>query len=194
MGAAVSVGGSYGGAEASLEVNVDQFKESMSEGTKFGEDKVVFTVGGEDLPEPIAIKLVPLYEALKPVYFNASDAEIKKLPARCSFSDAALKSKFSHVTKAFQKYPEMKDAINPTGERACEHFEITQGGSHVDPDDLFTVHLQTQQSASHSSGPRELTRCPQSRVHSVQRANAFGILEESIKTAKTMMTMITKVR
>ena len=32
----------------------------MSEGTKFGEDKVVFTVGEKALPEPIAIQLVPL--------------------------------------------------------------------------------------------------------------------------------------
>ena len=109
------------GAEGSLEVDVDQFKESMSEGAKFGEDKVVFTVGGARLPAPIAIKLVPLYEALKPVYYTANLTQT--LPARCDFSHGTLNSKLSHVTKAFQKYPEMKDAINPTGEQTCGHFE-----------------------------------------------------------------------
>ena len=146
----------------------------MSEGAKFGEDKVVFTVGGVDLPEPIAIKLVPLYEALKPVYYNASDAEIKKFPARCSFSDAALKSKLSHVTKAFQKYPEMKDAIKPTGERTCGHFEITQSGMLIlTTCSLFTCRPSSPHPIRLAQGHLRAARSQGSKVSKGQTHLAF---------------------
>ena len=128
MGASVSVGGSYEGAEASLEVNVDTFKASMSDETKFGEDKVVFTVGGDDLPEPIAIQLVPLHEALKSVYYTAD--VIKKLSAGCDFSDSVLKSKLAHVKTALVEYPKKMGAFNPTGEETCPLFALSLNDSH----------------------------------------------------------------
>lgn len=49
----VSVSGGYMGYKASLKVDRKKFRESMSESTKVGQHKVVFTSGGPDMPETI---------------------------------------------------------------------------------------------------------------------------------------------
>ena len=53
----MSVGGGFGGYSASLSVNVETFKESMNQNTKFGSSKKVYKSGGPDMPSPIRIKL-----------------------------------------------------------------------------------------------------------------------------------------
>ena len=65
--------GSYLGFSASLKVDVNVFKESMSKNTRFGEHKVVFKSGGPNLPEPIGIKLVPITEAFDPAFYSVLD-------------------------------------------------------------------------------------------------------------------------
>ncbi|KAJ7378958.1 hypothetical protein OS493_019657 [Desmophyllum pertusum] len=57
IGNTVSVSGGYMGYTASLRVDMNRFRESMSESTKFGKHKVVFTSGGPDMPEPIGLKI-----------------------------------------------------------------------------------------------------------------------------------------
>ena len=45
----MSVGGGFGGYSASLSVNVETFKESMNQNTKFGSSKKVYKSGGPDM-------------------------------------------------------------------------------------------------------------------------------------------------
>ena len=109
----MSVSGSYMGYKASLQVDVKKFKESMSDKTKFGENKQVLTSGGVDMPEPIAIKLVPIDVALRPVFYTSLRSISSE---RCSLTDSVLETKRKHVQKALVDYPTKKGAIQPVGE------------------------------------------------------------------------------
>ena len=102
------------GYSASLQVDVKKFKESMSEKTKFGENKQVLTSGGDDLPEPIGIKLVPIDVALKSTFFS-SLGNLTVRPLSCVFTSALLASKRANVQKALVEYPTKKGAITPVG-------------------------------------------------------------------------------
>ena len=173
---------------------MDKFKESISSKTQFGEKAVEFNVGGDDLPEPIAIRLIQLGKALNPALYEAD--EIKKLSARCDFSHSVLRIKSTHVTKALEEYPRKMGAIEPKGEQTCRHFVFSWNYLHFEL--LITVHLQTHQSAFHSPGQRALSGCPRTTgyyygVHGVQREAALGILEASFKTAKTMIMRAIKM-
>jgi len=106
----VSLSGSYLGYSASLKVDVNAFKESMSEGTKFGENKVVLTSGGPNLPEPIGLKLVPIYEAFDVNFYTVLD---KHQSTRCVHSSSLLRTRRNHTQKAFREYPRLKKVIKP---------------------------------------------------------------------------------
>ena len=67
----MSSSGSYKGFSASLKVDFSRFQESMSSGSRFGENKVTYQLGSEAHPEPIALKLVPLTEPVNRLYFQA---------------------------------------------------------------------------------------------------------------------------
>ena len=110
----VSVSGSYMGYSASLQVDVKKFKESMSEKTKFGENKQVLTSGGDDLPEPIGIKLEPIDVALKSVFYTSLDS-FSIVSAGYCFTSSLLDSKRANVQKALVEYPKKKGAIKPIG-------------------------------------------------------------------------------
>ena len=104
--------GSYKGFSASLKVDINAFKESMSMDTKFGEHKVVFESGGPNLPEPIGIKLVPITEAFDPAFYSVLD---KRSSARCVHSNSLLKARKTAVIRALNEYPRLKKTVKPVG-------------------------------------------------------------------------------
>ena len=100
------------GFSASLKVDVNKFKKSMSKNTKFGEHKVVFKSGGPDMPEPIGIKLVPITEAFDPAFYSVLD---KRSSARCPYFNSLLKWRKKAVIKALNEYPRLKKTVKPIG-------------------------------------------------------------------------------
>ena len=108
--------GNYLGYKASLKVDIKAFKESMSQGTKFGEHKVVFKSGGPDLPEPIGLKLVPIDEAFDVNFYEVID---QHQSSRCVHSDSLLRTRKVHVQKALEEYPRLKKAQTPVGKLNC---------------------------------------------------------------------------
>ena len=100
------------GYTASLRVDMNRFRESMSESTKFGKHKVVFTSGGPDMPEPIGLKLVPIYVAFKTTFYTARK---KQRSPRCVNSRSILERRTMHIKKALNKYPRLKKAVVPAG-------------------------------------------------------------------------------
>ncbi|XP_078382883.1 uncharacterized protein LOC144665526 [Oculina patagonica] len=106
----VSVSGGFKGFKASLKVDMKKFRESMSEKTEFGEDKVKFSSGGPDMPEPIGLKLVPIYEAFDVNFYTAMDHQQS---TRCVHSRSLVGSRKVHVKKALKEYPRLKKAVKP---------------------------------------------------------------------------------
>ena len=100
------------GFSASLKVDVNVFKESMSKNTRFGEHKVVCKSGGSNLPEPIRIKLVPITEAFDPAFYSVLD---KRSFARCVHSNSLLKARKTAVIRALNEYPRLKKTVKPIG-------------------------------------------------------------------------------
>ena len=66
----MGVSGGFGGFSASLQVDVSTFKESINEGSEFMSDKTILTAGGSDLPEPIRVRLIPMYQAVHYNFFQ----------------------------------------------------------------------------------------------------------------------------
>ena len=104
--------GRYKGFSASLKVNVNLFKESMSNDTKFGEHKVVFKSGGPNMPEPIGLKLVPIAEAFDSAFYSVLD---KQSSERCVHSNSLLKQRKVAVIRALDEYPRLKKTAKPVG-------------------------------------------------------------------------------
>ena len=100
------------GFSASLKVDVNGFKESMSKDSKFGEHKVVFKSGGPNMPEPIGLKLVPIAEAFDPAFYSVLD---QQKSARCVHSNSLLKARKAAVIRALKEYPGLKKAVKPVG-------------------------------------------------------------------------------
>ena len=100
------------GFSASLKVDFNTFKESMSKDTKFGEHKVVFKSGGPNLPEPIGLKLVPITEAFDSALYSVLD---QQWSARCVHSNSLLKARKAAVIRALNEYPRLKKTIKPIG-------------------------------------------------------------------------------
>ena len=98
--------GGYKGFSASLSVDVSTFKESMTKGTSFGENKLVFNLGGADMPEPIGLKLLPIYRAFDATFFVALDQQ---------YECKNLEQRKSNVLQLFTKYPGLKNARTPQG-------------------------------------------------------------------------------
>ena len=101
------------GFNASLKVDVNVFKESMSKDTKFGEHhEVVFESGGPNMPEPIGIKLVPITEAFDSAFYSVLDQQCS---ARCVHSKSLLKERKAAVIRALDEYPRLKKTVIPVG-------------------------------------------------------------------------------
>ena len=100
----MSVGGGFGGYSASLSVNVETFKESMNQNTKFGSSKKVYKSGGPDMPSPIRIKLEPTCNALRVAFFKK---HLQQHP-NCNFNVQVLSRLKNNIEKVFKAYPQLK--------------------------------------------------------------------------------------
>lgn len=107
----MSVGGGFGGYSASLSVNVETFKESMNQNTKFGSSKKVYKSGGPDMPSPIRIKLEPIYNALRAAFFKK---HLQQQP-NCNFNVQSLSQLKNNIEKLFKAYPQLKGAEKGQG-------------------------------------------------------------------------------
>ena len=103
--------GGYGGYSASLKVDVNTFKQSIDEGSKFMSDKTILTAGGSDLPEPIRVRLIPMYKAVHYDFFK----HLKN--PRLSGCDSAqsMAQKSQNVERILEEYPNLKGAKLPEG-------------------------------------------------------------------------------
>ncbi|KAJ7389165.1 hypothetical protein OS493_033251 [Desmophyllum pertusum] len=108
----VSSSGAFQGFTSSLTVNMDKFREQMSEDTKFGENKIVLTSGGMDMPEPIGLKLVPVYEAMNSNFYVVSAT---RSMSPCKHTDSLLRSRRSNLEKILKDYPRLKRTASPVG-------------------------------------------------------------------------------
>ena len=91
---------------------MDKFREQMTEETKFGEHKIVLTSGGVDMPEPIGLKLIPIFEALKSHFYVVSDA--RSLSA-CKHTASLLMARRNNLEKILKDYPKLKNTRTPVG-------------------------------------------------------------------------------
>ena len=87
----------------------------MSDNKKFGENKVVFESGGDELPEPIALKLLPIQDALSPLYFEALDSSCSSSRAVNSALCCKLKTRRDNVIIALRNYAKWKEVKPPKG-------------------------------------------------------------------------------
>ena len=91
--------GGYLGFSSSLSFDVDKFKQFMSDASKFTENKVIFSSGGPDLPEPIGVKLIPIHNAIDDSYFSTLDKRYQ-----CN----NLAQRRRNVQKVLKEYPRIK--------------------------------------------------------------------------------------
>ena len=106
IGNSVGVSGGYEGFSASLKVDVNTFKQSIDEGSKFMSDKTVLTSGGSDLPEPIRVQLMPIYKAIHYDFFK----HLKNPSLSGCDSAQTMAEKSENVKKILKEYPRLKAA------------------------------------------------------------------------------------
>lgn len=97
---AVSVSGRYLGYSSSLSVDFERFKASMTTGTSFGSEKVVFRCGTRNIPEPIGLKLVPIDRVFDDSFFKALSKRY-----RCNLAQRSRNAK-----KILKEYPSLEGA------------------------------------------------------------------------------------
>ena len=102
----MSGSGGYKGFSASLKVDVSKFKESTTDTTNFTENKVEFTSGGPDMPEPIKLKLMPIDKAVEDSFFSVLDQQ---------YQCENLAQRKENFKKILQEYPQIKDVSGPQG-------------------------------------------------------------------------------
>lgn len=95
------------GFKESLTVDMNKFKESMSDKTEFGEHKVSFTSGGLDMPEPIGIRIIPIYEAFDVSFYTKLDHQNS---GRGVHSSELVGTRRERVKKALEENPKLKKA------------------------------------------------------------------------------------
>ena len=111
IGNSLSVSGRYKGYEGSLEVDINTFKQSMKAGSRLSTKKMILTTGGEDMPEPIKVKLMPIYKAIDMDFFK--DLKYPGL-SDCDFP-RVIDQKSDSVKKILKKYPNLKGVHEPEG-------------------------------------------------------------------------------
>ena len=84
----------------------------MSEDTKFGEHRIVLTSGGMDMPEPIGLKLVPIYEALESYFYVVSDGGTG---SPCKHTTLLLRGRQDNLQRILKEYPRLKRSKTPVG-------------------------------------------------------------------------------
>lgn len=97
---------SASGFSGYLSVDIKTFRESNTDTASFTENKVVFSSGGHDLPEPVGLQLIPIHDAVKDSFFRALDQRY-----RCQ----SLAQRRSNVKKILREYPRVKGVSKPQG-------------------------------------------------------------------------------
>ena len=101
--------GGYGGATGSVSVDVNTFEESEETKKDFGEQQLVYTVGGDSLPEPIQVTLLGIEETLEPKFWsNLGDLQKKKSCKRMSLKKA--EKVFEKHEASYQGIPERNES------------------------------------------------------------------------------------
>lgn len=108
----MSPSGSFAGFSGSLTVNMDKFREQMTQEDKFGKHKIVLTSGGMDMPEPIGLKLVPVYEALNKNFYQLAGAGSG---SPCKHTESLLRSRKDNLVQILKEYPRLKGTNVPIG-------------------------------------------------------------------------------
>lgn len=98
--------GGYMGFSASVTLDVSKFQESVTDASKFAENKVEFSSGGPDLPEPIGLKLIPIPNAITDSFFSTMSQSY-----RCEHLD----QRRSNVQRVLREYPNVKGVSPPQG-------------------------------------------------------------------------------
>ncbi|XP_078383899.1 uncharacterized protein LOC144666356 [Oculina patagonica] len=99
IASSVTGSGGYGGFSASLSVDVNKFKNFMSDASRFTENKVEFSSGGPNLPEPIGVKLLPIHNAIDDSYYSTLDQRYQ-----CN----NLAQRRRNVQRVLKEYPRIK--------------------------------------------------------------------------------------
>lgn len=94
------------GFSASLSVDIKRFKESDTDTASFTENKMVFSSGGRDLPEPIGLQLIPIDNAVEDGFFRVLDQRY-----RCQ----SLAQRRSNVKRILREYPKIEGISKPQG-------------------------------------------------------------------------------
>ena len=87
-----------------MSVDIKKFKVSNTDSTNFTENKVVFSSGGQDLPEPIGLQLLPIDNAVEDSFFSTIDQRY-----RCK----NLAQRRDNVKKILREYPEIFGVAEP---------------------------------------------------------------------------------
>ena len=87
---------SASGSRSYVSVDIKKFTESNTDSTNFTENKVVFSSGGQDLPEPIGLQLIPIDNAVEDSFFSILDQRY-----RCK----NLAQRRDNVKRILRKYP-----------------------------------------------------------------------------------------
>ena len=114
VGVSVSVSGGYGGATGSVSVDVNKFEESEQTNKEFGEQQLIYNIGGDDLPEPIQTELMGIEETLQPKFWSNLD-ELTTKPACSRMSKTKLGKFLKNMRKAIKEYPGRKGVKRATG-------------------------------------------------------------------------------
>jgi len=104
IASSVSVEGEFLGFSGSFSVDMNMVRNFVKSGAKFGSDKLVFTSGGPDLPEPIGLKLVPIDVALKENFYKSLDQQ------KWSQCIPLLEKLRLNAKNALKDYPRLKNA------------------------------------------------------------------------------------
>lgn len=107
----MSVSGGYVGLEGALSATFEKFKESDIAKSEFAEYKTTFSTGGENLPAPIGLKLLPIVEAFSESHFENLDQQ---------FQCEGLTQRKTNLNKLLNEYPTLKHVSKPYG--MINHF------------------------------------------------------------------------
>lgn len=114
VGGSVSASGGYGGFTGSFKVDISKFNEAEETKKETGEKELTYTIGGDDLPEPIQIELMGIEETLQERFWsNLKDLQTR--PPCKQMSLTKLKTLSSNMGKAIGEYPHRNGVHRPTG-------------------------------------------------------------------------------
>ena len=104
----------YGGVTGSVSVDVTKFEESEETSKNFGEEQLSYKIGGDDLPEPIQLKLMDIEETFKMEFWSNLN-ELQKKSACKRMNTKKLGNFKKNMAKAIREYPGRKNVKRATG-------------------------------------------------------------------------------